>query len=153
MSSERVIRTHTFAFMFLITLLPAIACAPLGGGLGDSTPAKPLLVEYGENPVAWNEKWKGKDVLVRGKVREIRESPAHNGIVVLLDAGDLEYIEAVVPESNRRDVLDMKVGETVDLSCVVKGGDSEFFTVIYLERCGTKEEQGEERDPNKSIVR
>ena len=56
-------------------------------------------------------------------------------IVVLLDAGNPKYVEALVPKLYRRDVLAMKVGDNAGFRCFVRSGDSIFFTVFYLSGC------------------
>lgn len=127
----------------------AMACELAGGTSGDGTSAKHLVSEYEDNPLAWDDKYKGNNVVVSGKVTQIREWD--NKIIILLDAGNPKYVEVQVVELYRRDVLEMKKGDTTTLRCIGSHGDSNLFTVVYLRECGVVVER--DPGPDGSLVR
>ena len=119
----------------IIACLIVLGCEGLGTAGGESkspeTPsARELVKEYDANPVAWNEKYRGKILFVSGRVRQIKE-----GGNVLLDAGELEYVELTFASQWEDHILELETGKTATFQCIGVEGEPTFFTVVRLSTC------------------
>ena len=105
-----------------------------GSGDGGHISATNLVKEYEANPVAWDAKYKGKNVIVSGEIREI-QPVGRDDALVLLKAGNIEYVEVTFANLFKDELLELRTGQKVVLRCKGQRGSLDLFTVAYLTNC------------------
>jgi len=98
------------------------------GGKGESSdPAKTPRVkvtatsisdDYGTNQIAADAKWKGKDVVVTGKIDNIGKDMFDNAFVTLSDGKEFSLggVHAIFPKEAEAEIAKLRKGQTISLA-------------------------------------
>lgn len=108
-----------------VLFVALLACKGVGGGGGEAKPTGPavsvsaadLFKDYDANEVAADEKYKGKHLIVGGKLSSIDKDFADN-IVLKLDTGKpYHWVSATMKDSEKSKAAGQTKGQTVSLDC------------------------------------
>ena len=130
-------RTAVFTLALCLTGCPKSGSpAPMPSEPAMSVKAGDLLMEYGNNAVAADAKYKGKVLRVHGKFGTAQKAPLMGYAVQLLpeDAGDvnLSGVECFILDSAQADVAQFKQGEMVTLQGMC---DGQVLGQVKMSKC------------------
>ena len=96
--------------------------------------AEKLYAEFEKNEIAAEALYKGKEIIVTGKIADVKKNIAGQPIVNL-DAGSLKFIGCRFPDNKIDQLINLKKGETARFSCTV---DYKIITTINLSNCSIR---------------
>lgn len=96
--------------------------------------ADELLNSYKENELAGDEKYKGKTLIITGKINSIQSGLGDTPFILLNAGGDMEFAlpQAHFSNSEKQSLLELKKGTNVKLQCI---GDGEIGGTPMLKDC------------------
>lgn len=93
--------------------------------------ARELYSEFEKNQIAAENRYKGKEIIISGKVEDISRNIAKQPLVTL-DAGALRFISCRFAKEDSGQLIDLQKGQFVTLNCKV---NYKIFTTIHVYNC------------------
>lgn len=95
--------------------------------------AKELYAEFEKNEIAAEGRYKGKEIIISGKINDISKNIAGQPTVTL-DAGTLRFVSCRFPKKSINQLTHLQKGQAAKFACKV---NYKIISTIHLCECTT----------------
>lgn len=89
-----------------------------------------LRKEFKENEFAFEEKYKGKEIIITGKVEEVGRQMISGQPKISFDAGGLYFVHCRLPEDSKSSLVKISPGDKLSLKAIY---DKKAVTTLFFD--------------------